>query len=86
LAEKVSGPLNTVKSLFREHFESAMWNFVVILRVFLRSVAFSEEGEDNLDMTFRSKSPTFYKWSLGSHTSLVHILPGSHIVKSISNY
>ena len=47
-----------MKGFFWEHFESAVWNGIVLFRVRLVSVGFGLIWDDNLDMSFRTKRAT----------------------------
>lgn len=83
--EAVTSPLNAVQSFFREHLQGAEWDFVVLLRIFLLSVGFSQVWEHHLNMALWSQSARLNQGGLCSDTSLVDVLACHHVVKCISN-
>lgn len=82
----VSGPLDTVNGLLREHLEGAEWNFSVVFRVLLLTVSFSLVGQDNLHVALRSQSTRFDQGNLGCDTALIDVLACHHVVKSVCHY
>jgi hypothetical protein len=88
LSEHIFGPFHTVKSLFREHLESAVRNFsCIIIRVSLCSIGLSfMVREDYLNMALWSEGATIYQRCSGCHTFAVDVEPSLNIIQSIRNY
>lgn len=74
-----------MQCLFREHFQSTMRNFTLLNRIVLTSITFSKIGNNNLNMTFWSKSTRLKQWHFILYASLVYIPSGSHIIQGIGN-
>lgn len=58
-AELISGPFHTMKGFFWEHFEGAMRNFSFLLRIALGTITFGFEGQNDLNVSFRTQSAAF---------------------------
>lgn len=56
LAELISSPLHTVKSLLGEHLKGTVRDLSVILWVIHAAVALSKVRQDDLDVTLGSES------------------------------
>jgi hypothetical protein len=84
--KQILSPFNTVNSFFREHFQCANRNLLVLFRIILTCIRFSFEWNYALYMSFWSKCSRVNEWHSPTHTSLINVNSCLNAIKSISNY
>jgi len=86
MAELVAGPLDAVQRVFREHFQRALRDVALFLRVLRGLVALGLEGKYDLHVALGAQRAALEQRHLGGHAAHVHVPSGLHVVERVHDH